>query len=298
MAKKKAPELKFQEHIANFLIREHRYGVLEQAEITDTEHYLAEDHLWAFLNATQADQLKKLTDDYGTDARDEVFRALGKELNHTPLWMLLRHGLKVRGLEFRLFYPQPRSSESTAAKKHGENRITFRPHFYFGDANQEIDFVFFLNGLPIVALEVKHEKNQNVHDAVAQFAARDHSHRIFRHPFLYLAADTSDVMAATDPCRVENFRWHNMGLTNEPLSKGGKEYPVEFLYREVLSRDQLLEMLSFFLVRVPERDADEDKPAQPAATILPRTTKAAWCEKWLMTPWRILPQPGISGGNI
>ena len=34
--------------------------------------------------------------------------------------------------------------------------------------------MFFLNGLPIVALEVKHEKNQNVHDAMAQFAARDH----------------------------------------------------------------------------------------------------------------------------
>ncbi len=72
--------------------------------------------------------------------------------------MILRHGLKVRGLEFRLFYPKPRSAESAAAKKYGENRITFRPHFYFGETNQEIDFVFFLNGLPIVALELKHEK--------------------------------------------------------------------------------------------------------------------------------------------
>jgi len=270
MAKKKPPELTFQKHIAAFLNREHQYGMLEQIDITDTEHYIAEDHLWAFLNATQTEQLKKLVYDYGTDARDEVFKALRKELDYTPLWMILRHGLKVRGLEFRLFYPKPRSSESSAVKKHGENRLTFRPHFYFGDTNQEIDFVFFLNGLPIVALEVKHEKNQNVHDAVAQFAARDHAHKIFQHPFLYLAADTSDVMAATDPRRVENFRWHNMGLTNKPLTKNGKEYPVEFLYREVLSRDQLLEMLSFFLVRVPMREADEDKPAQSAFTILPR----------------------------
>lgn len=270
MARKKAPELTFQEHIAAFLIREHQYGMLEQIEITDTEHYIAEDHLWAFLNATQDEQIKKLADDYGTDAREEVFKSLRKELDTTPLWMILRHGLKVRGLEFHLFYPKPRSSESSAVKKHSENRITFRPHFYFGDTHQEIDFVFFLNGLPIVALEVKHEKNQNVHDAVAQYAARDHAHRIFQHPFLYLAADTSEVMAATDSRRIENFRWHNMGLTNEPITKGGKEYPVEYLYREVLSRNQLLEMLSFFLVRVPFHDADEDKPAQPAFTILPR----------------------------
>lgn len=265
---KKPPELTFQQHIADFLVREHGFGVLEQADITDTEHCIAEDQLWAFLKATQADQLQKLTDDYGTDARDEVFRALRKELERTPLWMSLRHGLKVRGLEFRLFYPKPRSSGSAAAKKHGENRITFRPHFYFGETNQEIDFVFFLNGLPIVALEVKHEKNQNVHDAVAQFAARDHARKVFQHPFLYLAADTSDVMAASDPRRAENFRWHNSGLTNAPLTEG--EYPVEFLYREVLYRDQLLEMLSFFLVRVPKFEAEGDKQERPAFTILPR----------------------------
>ena len=209
MAKKKAPELTFQQHITDFLVRAHGYGVLEQTDITDTEQSIVEDQLWAFLNATQADTLRKLTDDYATDAREEVFRALRKELEHTPLWMILRHGLKVRGLEFRLYYPKPRSTESVAANKHGENRITFRPHFYFGETNQEIDFVFFLNGLPIAALEVKHEKNQNVHDAVAQFAVRDHARRIFQHPFLYLAADTSDVMAASDQTTVHHsFSFH------------------------------------------------------------------------------------------
>ena len=197
-----------------------------------------------------------------------MFRALRRELERTPLWMILRHGLKVRGLEFRLYYPKPRSAESAATKKHGENRITFRPHFYFGEANQEIDFVFFLNGLPIVALEVKHERNQNVHNAVAQFAERDHGRKVFQHPFLYLAADTSDVMAATDPSRIENFCWHNSGLTNTPQTDG--EYPVEFLYREVLSKDHLLETLSFFLVRVPKREAEKDRPEQPPFTILPR----------------------------
>jgi type I restriction enzyme R subunit len=82
---KRPPELTFQQHIADFLVRVHSYGVLEQTDITDTENFIAEDQLWAFLKATQSDQLKKLTDDYGTDARDAVFRALRKELEHTPL---------------------------------------------------------------------------------------------------------------------------------------------------------------------------------------------------------------------
>ena len=36
--RKKAPELTLQEHIAKFLVREHKYGVLEQTDITDIRH--------------------------------------------------------------------------------------------------------------------------------------------------------------------------------------------------------------------------------------------------------------------
>jgi len=116
MAKrKKPPELTFQQHIADYLVREHGYGVLEQGDITDTENSIAEDQLWVFLKATQADALKKLEDDYGTDARDEVFKALRKELAHTPLWMILRNGLEVRArVRLQLFYPKPRSNQSAA----------------------------------------------------------------------------------------------------------------------------------------------------------------------------------------
>lgn len=257
----------FQAHIATFLEREHRYRALAQDEIADAENAIAEEELWSFLDKTQSDALRKLADDYGTDARAELFRALRRELATKELWRILRDGLTVRGVKFQLYYPKPRSAES-AATAWIHNRYAYRQHFHFGPNNEEIDFVFFLNGLPIVALEVKHETNQTVHDAVAQFAGRDRRERIFRNPFLYLAADTSEVMAATDPCRVENFRWHNMGLTNSPLTEG--EYPVEYLYREVLAPEQLLEALAFFLVYVPPQDARDDRPAHPAYCIFPR----------------------------
>jgi len=268
MPRRPPPEIAFQDHIRDFLINVHKYPVLERDEITDTEEFIAEDHLWAFIKDSQGETVRKLSEDYGTDARDEIFRALKSELRYKPLWLIIRSGLTVRGLEFHLYYPKPRSSESSGGPLYEKNRVTFRPHFYFGDENNEIDFVFFLNGLPIVALEVKHEKNQNVHDAVAQFVARDQILKIFQHPFLYLAADTSDVMAATNPSRTENFRWHDQGLTNKPLTEG--EYPVEFLYREVLSKERLIEALSFFLIHVPKRDAQDDRPAQPEFTIFPR----------------------------
>ena len=77
MAKhKKPPELVFQQHIADFLVSEHGYGVLEQSDITDTENNVAEDLLWAFLNATQTDTLKKLSADYGTAQASNILQRL------------------------------------------------------------------------------------------------------------------------------------------------------------------------------------------------------------------------------
>lgn len=265
------PELKFQNHIVQFLVKEQGYGQLEQSDITDTDYTLAEDHTWAFIQATQAETVKKLAERYGTDARDEVFRALKDELNRAPLWVILRHGLNVRGLSFRLFFPKPRSAQSEANRFYGENRLTVRPHFYFGATGKEIDLVLFLNGLPVVTLELKHEAGSqgwNVHTAVEQYTQRDHSNRIFQLPFLYFAADTSDVLVATDPRREQNFRWFNTGLTNSPISEG--EYPIEFLYREVLSKESLLEAISFFLVYVPKCEAKDDKPECPAFSLFPR----------------------------
>jgi type I restriction enzyme R subunit len=261
------PEKKFQKHIADFLVREHSFAVLTQDEITDTEFYFAEDHLYDFLKATQSETIERLEVDYGSDSRDEILKALREEIGRRPLWSIIRTGLSVRGHDFKLYFPKPRSSESVANQLYGENRITFIPELLIKGAKRP-DFGFFLNGLPIVTLELKHEANQNVHDAVAQYVARDHSDRIFQLPFLHIAADTADVQVATDPRAEKNFRWFNTGLSNHPQTEG--EYPVEFLYREVLSKDSLLEAVSFYLVRAPKQEASEDRPERPAFTLFPR----------------------------
>ena len=298
-----SPELLFQNHIADFLVREHGYITLEQRDI-DPDHGWHADGLWSFLQATQADALKKLADDYGTDARREVFRALTDAIHSHPLWWIIRHGLDVRGSRLHLYYPTPRSVAEATSSQHEQNRFALRPHFYFGPTNAEVDLVVFLNGLPIVALEVKHEagtQGWNVHDAVDQFVRRDHSHPVFRLPFLYLAADTSEVKMATDPRREANFRWFNTGLRNEPITPptadGSSEYPVEYLYLEVLSPARLLEALSFLLVWVPERVATEDKPHRPAFTLFPRYHQQRMVRKVAESALQRFIESGDPGGK-
>lgn len=273
------PEKKFQKHIAFFLEKVHGYVPLEGSDITDLDWYFAEDHLLSFIRATQKETYKKLEENYGSDSGDEIFRALKKELGYRPLWLIIRNGLSVRGLVFQLYYPKPRSHQSAAAKGFKENRIGFREELVITKGKRP-DLVLFLNGLPIITMELKHERNQNVHDAVTQYAERDHADRVFQLPFLHIAADTSDVMVATDPSQEDYFRWHNTGLKNEAVTP--EEYPVEFLYRDVLSMESILKAISFYLIYVPYKDAEEDRPEHPAFTVFPRFHQSRMAEKLVL----------------
>jgi len=137
------PEKKFQRHIAAYLKQIHDYAVLDQADITDPKHYIAEDHLIAFIRATQKQIIADLEKDYGTDTDDEILRTLKKTLRFTPMWLIIRNGLRVRGREFNLYYPKPRSINSIAAEHFLQNRFYLKEELVIQKGNRP-DFVFFL----------------------------------------------------------------------------------------------------------------------------------------------------------
>ncbi len=258
-------ELDFQKHFEKALVEIHGYEKYSNQNLTDKEWYLIEDDLIAYIRKTQLYTYAKLEQNYGSDTDDEIIRALKDETNHKPLWIILRNGISVRGVHFKLFDRIPRSQESSENPEH--NIIAFIPELEIGEEKRP-DIVLFLNGLPVIVIELKHEKNQNVHDAVNQFVRRNHEDKIFNLPFLYIASDTSEVKTAASPSRKENFRWYNSGLFNKPENRN--EYPVEYLYRHVLSRESILEMLSFFLIYVPKTSASDGNAEKEPFTIFPR----------------------------
>ena len=257
------PEAEFQQHIAEYLKSKHGYTVLEADDITDKDYYIATPLLMAFIRATQTETLKKLEADYGAlEAQEKIISALKKALNQKPLWLVMREGLTVGDYSFLLYYPKPRSSMSIANQHWQQNRFSFKTELVIQD-DKRPDIVLFLNGLPIIVIELKHEKGgQTVHDAVTQFNNRNQQDAIFKLPFLYVAMDTADIKVATNPSKAQYFLWHNQGLTNQAQNAG--EYPVEFFYRDVLAKENLLTVLSFYLIYVPEKD---DKSAY---TLFPR----------------------------
>jgi len=242
-----SPEIAFQNHVRNYLVREHGYRLLT-AKLDHSTYSLAA--LMAFLEASQPDTLADLRADYGDDAPREIGKALEAEASRRPLWTILREHLAVRGRTFKLFYPIPRSPDPDGTRRYQANDWAVFPHFHFGDRNEEIDLVLFLNGMPLVAVELKHEgAGQTYQHAVDQYLRRNHSHPIFQWPFLFLASDTTNVKASTNPRVADQFRWLNAELPNRSDTPG--EYPVEHLYRDVLSPIQLAEAIDGFLIGVP-----------------------------------------------
>jgi type I restriction enzyme, R subunit len=216
-------------------------------------HFITKDIL-SFIKETQKEKYDDLVESYGSDTNDEIIKALKKETEHRPLWIILRNGFEVRKQSFDLFTPKPRSKlskDQLFAYKKNIFRFKQQYHFDKNDNNKSIDLVLFLNGVPIITIELKHEdEGQNYNDAIEQYIKRNKRNNIFKLPFLHMAMDTSDVMVATNPSTEDNFQWFNSNLVNEAKTKG--EYPVEYIYADALTKDKILEYLEFYLIYVPE----------------------------------------------
>lgn len=264
----------FENHIVKYLVDIHGFTLLSTSDCTDKEYHFIFSNLLSFIKNTQLSKYQKLKENYGADTDREILNALKTDLQRKPLWVIIRNSLMIRGISFDLYYPKPRSSNSKSSfENYSKNTFSVKPQYHFStDTTQSIDIVLFLNGLPIVTIELKHEdENQNVYDAVDQFTARKQENKIFALPFLHIAADTSEVKIATNPHAESNFIPFNEGLINKAENEG--EYPIEFLYKNVLSKDWILEYLSFFLlyIKADERVTEDGlKIFDPARTIFPR----------------------------
>jgi type I restriction enzyme R subunit len=269
-------EKQFESHIVGYLSDPARHGMttFRADQLTDRKYHFVASELFAFLRDTQPETLRNLEADYGADTEGEVLRHLQEVVRNQPLWLLIRNGLEVRHQKFQLYYPKPRNQTSpTQTAQYQKNRFGLKSQYHFDAASPDlsIDIVLWLNGLPIVTLELKHpDEGQTVSDAIQQYADRDHNNRIFELPFWHIAADTQDVKAATRPV-PRYFQWLNAGLENKPSTP--EEYPVEHLYRDLLAPDTLLAFLESYLIYVPsvrKMDSGGLTVIEPDETLFPR----------------------------
>jgi type I restriction enzyme R subunit len=268
-------EILFQDHICAYLEKEHEYKVLSKDDFNDKEYHIIEKDLIAFITATQAEKYAEIEENYKTDTNKEIIKALKDELAKKKLWLIMRDGLLVKGTQLELYKPKPRSNTTkTQEENFQKNIFAFKKeHRYHSLTEERIDLVIWLNGLPVIVIELKHEdEGQNCEDAIYEsFLPRDLSNNIYKLPFLYVASSNTEVKVATDPCSEKNFRWFNAQLVNKSETDG--EYPVEHLYRHALSKENIAKYLEHYLIFVPaeEKITEDGKViSNPSFTIFPR----------------------------
>ncbi len=268
-------ETLFQDHLCDFLKNIHDYKNLDDVvnKPNKTSHFI-EVEIIDFVKTTQEVKYEELKENFGLDVDREIVKALEKEVLTKPLWLLIRTGLNVKGTVIQLYAQKPRSNKSKESLANYEkNNLIFKKEYYYNLKSKErIDVVIWLNGLPIIVMELKHEdEGQDVDDAISEsFLPRNLSNPIYQSPFLYIALSNTEAKIATNPSSDKNFRWFNASLNNKAETEG--EYPVEHVYRHALSPENIAHYLEHYLVFVPAKELEVDGEWQrkPSFTIFPR----------------------------
>jgi type I restriction enzyme R subunit len=215
----------------------------------NTEFALDEAKFWQFLEATQADELAKLH--YKPDYRRQILERLHRKLRKDGILSVLKKGLDVDNAHFDLLYRLPYNDLNPEVKAKFESNLfslTRQIHFSSSD-HKSIDMVLFLNGLPLVTLELKNPwTGQNVNHAKKQYREdRDSKETLFqfRRCLVHFAVDPDEVWMTTKlDGKSTDFlpfnKGHNHGKGNPPNPDGPKS---AYLWQEILTRQSLTNII-------------------------------------------------------
>lgn len=201
-----------------------------EAAASFKQHAIDIEQLFAFLEDTQARSLRVLEKSYGANYREEILRRITDQLHRQGLVECLRKGIKDRGVTLYLAYNKPPTDmNKTLNEQYRKNRFhVVRQVYYSEKHNNSLDMVLFLNGLPVVVMELKTPlTGQTVEHAMKQLKFdRDPREQLFKfneRVAVYFAVDTDEVFMTTKLDKEKTyFLPFNQG------NNGGKGNPVSY----------------------------------------------------------------------
>ncbi|GAA0607720.1 DEAD/DEAH box helicase family protein [Virgibacillus siamensis] len=229
------------------------------------EHAIDVEMLFEFLQKTQSKKMERLKTIYGAKFEKRFLHRLEQELNRRGVIDCIRHGIKDRGVSLRLVYNKPPSKLNKMLIENYESNIftVSRQVYYSSTHNNSLDTVLFINGLPVVIMELKNQfTGQTVEHAKLQFQKdRDPKELLFqpkKRVAVYFAVDTDEVWMTTMLNKEQTFF-----LPFNRGNQGGKGNPViynnyrtSYLWNSVLQRDSLLDIL-FRFVYIEKKDVKD-----------------------------------------
>ena len=117
------------------------------------------DVLCEFIEKTQPKEWAKYVKYYGANASEKLYHRLETAISNQGLLYVLRNGIEDMGCKLKVCYFKPESENSSlAAERYEANILGCTRQFRYSTANTNtIDMVLSVNGIPVVALELKNQ---------------------------------------------------------------------------------------------------------------------------------------------
>lgn len=272
-------ELKAQDALANIAERPEIYRGGNGFYIGLPEHFnakyaLDENRFWHFLEITQKEELAKLQKQ--SDWKLKIIERLDRMIKKHGVIRLLKKGLEVDDAHFTLLYVLPLASSGQTATDNFEKNefsVTRQLRYSLDNPREEIDMVLFINGLPIVTMELKNAwtgQTARVHGQDQYKYKRDISQPLlqFGRCIVHFTVDTDEAYMTTRLAGAGTFflpfnLGHNFGKGNPPNPFGHK---TSYLWEEVFTRQSIANIIQHFV----RFDGDDTDPLSQKTLYFPR----------------------------
>lgn len=253
-------EIGFEEFIQTFMVDEHKCRVRSRDTHYDKKLAMDTELVLEFVRTSQPEEWKKIEEQHGKDAPERFLERVDTEIAERGLLMVLRDGVKDRGVLIRLSFAEPQTGLNVDARTDYEaNILSVMRQVKYSEKNEKsIDMVLFLNGLPIFTIELKNQfSGQSVINGVAQYRNdRDPKEKLllFKRCLTHFAVDTEQVFMTTKLAGLKtHFLPFNKGYkesAGNPLTEG--KYKTHYVWEDTWSKSNVLDLVTRFIKDVEE----------------------------------------------
>ena len=226
------------------------------------------DVLCEFIARTQPKEWARYTKYYGVQAVDKLYHRLEKAISNQGLLYVLRNGIEDMGCKLKVCFFKPESDlNPVAVERYEANILACTRQFRYSTANTNtIDMALSVNGIPVVALELKNQfTGQDYICAINQYkndrSSKEFAFRLNHRFLVYFAVDLYEVWMTTQLADSNTrFLPFNQGSNGAGVTGGAGNpqnpngYATSYLWEEVLQRDSLLDLIHRFISFVKEKE--------------------------------------------
>jgi len=164
-----------------------------------------------------------------------------------------------------LFYPKPNNKKNPDLFEKFEKNVFSvidELEYQKKEKGNRLDLVVFINGLPIITIELKDTFSQGVEKAIKQYKEdRDPREKILQNCFVHFAMSDEKIFMAT---KLEGWKTRflpfNKDLENPTVKN---DYKTSYLYNDVLQINKLSKLIANFIYMEKDEDTGKEKPIFP-----------------------------------